>query len=108
LAHSLLLLQIVPFNDSRNVLNEVLWTPVAGSAKESKSFRALAAQSAIHPNVEAVFTPLIAVIAGREHFWQARYYDFNVWTSKKRIEKLKYIHRYPVKRGLVEKPEDWQ
>jgi putative transposase len=23
------------------------------------------------------------------------------------IEKLKYIHRNPVKRGLVEKPEDW-
>ena len=37
----------------------------------------------------------------------ARYYDFNVWTAKKRIEKLKYIHRNPVKRGLVERPEDW-
>jgi len=42
------------------------------------------------------------------HFWQARYYDFNVWTKKKRIEKLKYIHRNPVKRGLVEKPEGWR
>jgi putative transposase len=21
------------------------------------------------------------------HFWQARYYDFNVWTAKKRVEK---------------------
>ncbi len=40
-------------------------------------------------------------------FWQARYYDFNVWTAKKRIEKLRYMHRNPVKRGLVEKPEDW-
>jgi len=27
--------------------------------------------------------------------------------AKKRIEKLKYIHRNPVKRGLVERPEDW-
>jgi putative transposase len=42
------------------------------------------------------------------HFWQARWYDFNVRTEKKRIEKLKYIHRNPVKRGLVEKPEDWK
>ena len=33
-----------------------------------------------------------------EHFWQARYYDFNVRTAKKRIEKLRYIHRNPVKR----------
>src|ERR1039458_6310208 len=47
------------------------------------------------------------LIGKREHFWQARYYDFNVWTAKKRIEKLRYIHRNPVKRGLVAKPEDW-
>jgi putative transposase len=47
------------------------------------------------------------LIGDREHFWQARYYDFNVWTPRKRVEKLRYIHRNPVKRGLVEKPEDW-
>ena len=29
-------------------------------------------------------------------FWQARYYDFK-----------RYIHRNPVKRGLVESPEQW-
>ena len=40
-------------------------------------------------------------------FWSARYYDFNVFTEKKRIEKLKYIHRNPVSRGLVKAPEDW-
>jgi putative transposase len=28
--------------------------------------------------------------------------------EKKRIEKLRYIHRNPVKRGLVESPELWQ
>jgi len=37
-------------------------------------------------------------------FWQARYYDFNVWSEQKRVEKLRYIHRNPVKRGLVERP----
>ena len=42
-----------------------------------------------------------------EPFWQARYYDFNVWSDRKRIEKLRYIHRNPVTRGLVAKPEDW-
>jgi putative transposase len=40
--------------------------------------------------------------------WLARYYDFNVWTERKRIEKLRYIHRNPVVRGLVIKPEDWE
>jgi putative transposase len=41
-------------------------------------------------------------------FWEARYYDFNVFSDKKRIEKLKYIHRNPVTRGLVERPDDWE
>jgi putative transposase len=41
-------------------------------------------------------------------FWQARYYDFNVFTHNKRVEKLKYMHRNPVTRGFVEKPEDWR
>jgi putative transposase len=43
----------------------------------------------------------------RAPFWQARYYDFNVWSERKRVEKLRYMHRNPVKRGLVENPEDW-
>jgi len=42
-----------------------------------------------------------------EPFWQARYYDFNVWTEHKRMEKLNYMHMNPVKRGLVARPEDW-
>ena len=41
------------------------------------------------------------------HLWQARYYDFSVFTPKKRVEKLKYIHRNPVHRGLVARAEDW-
>jgi len=42
------------------------------------------------------------------HLWQARYYDFNVLTHGKYVEKLRYMHRNPVKRGLVERPEDWR
>ena len=42
------------------------------------------------------------------HFWMARFYDFNVWTEKKRIEKLEYIHNNPVRRGLVASPEEWR
>ena len=44
----------------------------------------------------------------RRAFWQARSYDFNVWTTKKRVEKLRYMHRNPVKRGLVGAPEQWR
>ncbi len=61
-----------------------------------------------------------------ESFWQERYYDpsagsgfrqraqtpanrlnFNVWSEKKFVERLRYIHRNPVTRGLVERAEDW-
>ena len=40
--------------------------------------------------------------------WQKRFYDFNVWTERKRVEKLRYMHRNPVKRGLVEQPDQWR
>lgn len=39
--------------------------------------------------------------------WQSRYYDRNVRDHAEFVEKLRYIHRNPVKRGLVERPEDW-
>ena len=42
-----------------------------------------------------------------DSFWQARYYDFNLWSERKSTETLRYIHRNPVKRGLVKRPEDW-
>ncbi len=44
----------------------------------------------------------------RNHFWQPRYYDFNVFTTRKFKEKIQYIHRNPVTRGLVSKPEDYR
>jgi putative transposase len=68
--------------------------------------------------------PLIASFAmsGRPHpdatsgiphpepapIWQKRFYDFNVRTEQMQIEKLRYIHRNPVKRGLVDCPEQWE
>ena len=49
----------------------------------------------------------VSVQSGQRPFWQARYYDFNVHNEHKRVEKLRYMHRNPVNRGLVAKPEDW-
>ena len=40
-------------------------------------------------------------------FWQARFYDFNVFSQKKKREKLEYMHSNPVTRGLVSHPKDW-
>lgn len=41
-------------------------------------------------------------------FWQARYYDFNVHSEEKRVEKLRYMQGNPVVRGLVESPDQWR
>jgi putative transposase len=49
----------------------------------------------------------VALRRSERPFWQARYYDFNVHSDEKRREKLRYMHRNPVVRGLVGKPEDW-
>jgi len=48
------------------------------------------------------------LLGNGEHFWQKRYYDFNIRNYPQFVEKLRYIHRNPVKRGLCERPEDWE
>jgi putative transposase len=47
------------------------------------------------------------LIDDADHFWQKRYYDFNVRNHAQFVEKLHYIHSNPVKKGLCERPEDW-
>ncbi len=44
---------------------------------------------------------------GLPQFWEPRFYDFNVWSQKKKVEKLHYMHLNPVKRKLVAHPKDW-
>ena len=39
--------------------------------------------------------------------WQRGGYDMNIWSDKKRLEKLDYMHNNPVQRGLVSQPGDW-
>ena len=44
-------------------------------------------------------------IGAAEHFWQKRYYDFNIRNHRQFVEKLWYIHENPVRRGLCAKAE---
>jgi len=44
----------------------------------------------------------------RSQLWQKRYFDRNIRDYAEFVEKLQYIHRNPVKRGLVERAEDWK
>ena len=40
-------------------------------------------------------------------FWQARFYDFNVYSRGKMKEKLNYMHANPVIRKLTKHPREW-
>jgi putative transposase len=63
----------------------------------------------------AIFLQIFKQLTSRElkpsrekQLWQRRYYDFNVHSEEKRIEKIRYIHRNPVTRGLVARPEEYR
>lgn len=43
----------------------------------------------------------------RDRFWQDRYFDRNIRGESARSEVIRYIHRNPVKRGLVSSPEEY-
>ncbi|MGA2992218.1 MAG: transposase [Candidatus Korobacteraceae bacterium] len=43
----------------------------------------------------------------RTAFWQTRYYDRYMRDYDEFSQKLRYIHRNPVKRGLCSSPEQW-
>jgi putative transposase len=45
---------------------------------------------------------------GEPQFWQRRYYDYVVPSEARRVEKLRYMHRNPVNRGLVLEPAAWR
>ncbi|HVC48506.1 MAG TPA: transposase [Terracidiphilus sp.] len=44
----------------------------------------------------------------RDQFWQDRYFDGNIHGEAARSEVIRYIHRNPVKRGLVASPEEYR
>ena len=44
---------------------------------------------------------------GLRRFWQRRYYDFNVYSRAKILEKLNYMHSNPVRERLLKHPGDW-
>jgi len=49
-----------------------------------------------------------ATIDLREPIWQARFYDFNIFSIDKAREKLEYVHNNPVKKGLVANAWEWR
>jgi putative transposase len=55
----------------------------------------------------ALTLPPTVHLHGPSRVWQRRFYDLNVWSEKKRLEKLNYMHGNPVQRGMVTSPDQW-
>ena len=44
----------------------------------------------------------------KQEILHTRGYDRNIFTRREFDEKLKYCHKNPITRGLVQRPEDWR
>jgi putative transposase len=78
-------------------------SPVLAVLKQAFAHRLLRELAKSSLQTDALWSTPVAV----GHVWQRRFYDFVVFTEKKRVEKLRYMHRNPVQRGLVRKAEEW-
>jgi putative transposase len=58
--------------------------------------------------IQALKISVVRNTSGTGTLWQKRYYDHNVRNYKSFMEKLRYIHRNPVKRGLCKASVDWK
>jgi putative transposase len=93
----------------RETLSTVVQALKLGVVRSIRCASAVATSPRSRKTSETWGTPLpLGAPVHPDRFWQARFYDFSVWTEHKRIEKLRYIHRNPVERGLVSSPEQWR
>ena len=88
--------------------------PGKGTLADAIHFLKLSFAKRVHSVVPPV-RPMVAQVRVRSldanlgsSFWQKRYYDRNVRDADEFKVKLRYLHRNPVKRGLVQEPGDWK
>ncbi len=56
-------------------------------------------KSRIKPTPSQLALPFSQPNDSLPQFWQPRFYDFNVWSQSKFVEKLHYMHMNPVKKA---------
>ena len=102
--HFHLLIQPVPAGSTSRIVQQL---------KQRTAFRLLAI---LHENsqypwcrrmLSQLRLPATVHSEAEYRVWQRRFYRFNVYSEKKRLEKLHYMHGNPVARGLVSSPEQW-
>lgn len=47
-------------------------------------------------------------IGPNDPIWKPKYYSFNLYTENRVWQKLKYMHKNPVRAGLAAQPSDWE
>ncbi len=47
------------------------------------------------------------IVGQKFQVWEHKNYPEHIFSESFFLEKFNYIHKNPIKRGLVEKPEDW-
>jgi putative transposase len=90
-----------------NHIHAILWfdaigslTPFMKSWKQTTSIRLKRVLRGVAPHYASTIPP-------SEPFWQPKYYPFNLFTARKALEKLEYMHLNPVRAGLVSRATDW-
>jgi putative transposase len=91
-----------------NHVHAIVWFGNPGSLgpfmknwKQTTSLRLKRVLRGVAPHYAATFPQT-------EPFWQAKYYPFNLFTARKALEKLDYMHLNPVRAGLATRPVDWR
>ena len=85
----------------------IVWFPandqVSYFVKQWKQRSSIQIQRLLRAN----FISYARTIEWDDPVWQARFYDFNISSAKKLLEKLQYMHQNPVEEGLVLRATDW-
>ncbi len=99
--------QCVGFVVMPNHVHAVLWFPEPGDLSEAMKQWKRMSSIRIKERVAPAIPRYSSKVDLAEPIWQAKYYDFNLYSSAKIEEKLTYMHFNPVRAGLVEHPCDW-
>jgi putative transposase len=102
--------QVMPFHiDAWVVLPEhmhCVWTLPLGDTDYSERMRMLKSTfSKTLPRVEAV--DAVRLAKGERGIWQRRFWEHTIRDDADYAMHLDYVHRNPVKHGLVERVVDW-
>jgi len=102
--HFHLLIKPEPAESTREILKEL---------KQQTAFRILTAlrDNRLYPwyhrTLSRLRLPSTVHDESRHRVWQRRFYPFNVYSQRKRLKELDYMHNNPVKQGLVSSPHQW-